>query len=301
MLVTRPITKEWRWAASAVVDHETATDNSESFTAKPLVAVGDTTEIETAGDIQYEHKQIRGDFSAGVAFPFGTPNADPWPEAKLDIKYKPTPDLQISTTLGRKGRVPSLNERYDPVQGNPKLGPEQTDHFEVRAIETRDKFRFELAPFYRFQTGTIMADPNLKGQYGAVDDLTIYGVDVLGRAQVHELVELGGGYSHVRSTNDMSRDAIPRLPRNKVEGWVQATPMPGLALLARVSYFGNNYQGLVLNEHYTLVQTTATWQASKKYLIVLRADDLLNVAPMTRAGFSAPGRVISVILQGTWD
>ena len=298
ILVTRPIAKDWRWAASVVVDHETATDVLEGAALK--TATGSTTELETAGDIQYEHGKIRGDFSAGVAFPFGTPNTSPWPEAKLDVKYKPMQELQISTTLGRKGRVPSLNERYDPVQGNPNLGAQQTDHFEVRAIETRDKLRLELAPFYRFQTGTIMSDPNLKGQFGPVDDLTIYGIDAIGRVRVHELIEIGGGYSHVRATNDKSRDAISRLPRNKVEGWIQGSPLPGLALLARVAYFGNNFQGATRNEHYTLVQATATWQATKEYLAVLRVDDLLDVAPITRAGFSLPGRVISLVLQGTW-
>ena len=299
VLVTRPITKEWRWAASVVVDHETATDTATSTMV--TTATGDTTELETAGDVQYEHGPVRVDAAVGVAFPFGVPNADPWPEAKLDVKYKPTPDLQISTTLGRKGRVPSLNERFDPLQGNPELRPQQTDHVEVRAIEQRDNLRVEVAPFYRFQTGTIMSDPNLKGQYGPVDDLTIYGIDVLGRAQLHPFVEIGGGYSHDRATNDKSRDAIPRLPRNKVEGWVQATPDPRLAVLVRVAYFGDNYQGATLNQGYTLVQATATARVTKQYLLVGRVDDLFDVAPATRSGFHAPGRTISVVMQGTWE
>lgn len=299
LLVTRPFAKDWRWAASVVVEHETATDDA--TTTKTVEAFGDTTELETAGDLQYEHKQWRVDASAGVAFPFGTPNTDPWPEAKLDVKYKPMQELQLSGTLGRKGRVPSLNERYDPSQGNPMLGAEKTDHAEIRAVETRDWLRLELAPFYRFQTGTIMADPNMKGQYGAVADLTIYGVDALARAQVHRMVEVGGGYAHYRATNETSRDAIPRLPRNKAEGWVNVRPDPRLALLARVTYFGDNYQGTTLNAHYTLVSATATLQATKQYLIVARCDDLLDEAPITRAGFRAPGRTISVVLQGSWE
>ena len=300
VLATRPITKEWRWAASTVVDHETATDVARSTTIS--TAHGDTTELEAAGDLQYERGKLRVDASAGIAFPFGTPNATPWPEAKLDVKYKPTQDLQVSITTGRKGRVPNLNERYDPVQGNPALGPEMTDHFEIRAIENRDdRLRVEVAPFYRFQTGTIMADPNHKGQYAALDDLTIYGVDVIARVRVHRTTELGGGYSYVRAKNDLSDDAIPRLPRNKVEGWVQGTLDPRLAMLARVKYFGNNYQGATLNKGYTLVEATATAQVTKQYLAVLRVDDLLNAAPAIRAGFHAPGRVISILFQGTWD
>ena len=40
---------------------------------------------------------------------------------------------------------------------------------------------------------------------------------------------------------------------------------------------------------------------NKQYLGVLRCDDLLNAAPETRAGYHMPGRVISIIMQGTWE
>jgi hypothetical protein len=33
---------------------------------------------------------------------------------------------------------------------------------------------------------------------------------------------------------------------------------------------------------------------------VVRCDDLLDAAPETRTGFHLPGRVVSLVAQGTW-
>jgi hypothetical protein len=36
-------------------------------------------------------------------------------------------------------------------------------------------------------------------------------------------------------------------------------------------------------------------------MAVVRCDDILDKAPETRNGFHLPGRVFSLIVQGTWD
>src|SRR5262245_36931526 len=138
-----------------------------------------------------------------------------------------------------------------------------TDHLEIRAVELRDNLRIEVAPFYRHQTGTIMADPTKMGVFSAIDNLDIYGVDVIGGVKVHRTTELGGGYSHVRAKSDASDDAIPRLPRNKWEAWTRATPDPRVTLLARVMYFGDSYQGTTLTPSYTLIQASMASQITR--------------------------------------
>jgi len=37
------------------------------------------------------------------------------------------------------------------------------------------------------------------------------------------------------------------------------------------------------------------------YLAVLRVDDALDRRPETRTGYHAPGRLLTLVLQGTWD
>ena len=53
--------------------------------------------------------------------------------------------------------------------------------------------------------------------------------------------------------------------------------------------------------NYHLVEANVTAQLSKEYLAVLRVDDALDVRPETRMGYHSAGRVISVVLQGTWQ
>jgi outer membrane cobalamin receptor len=266
-------------------------------------AVGDDSIVEPAGDVQYEHQTVRVDASAGVAVPIGI-GADPWPEGKLVGKWRPGfGSLDLTMTVGRKGRVPSLRERFDPQNGgNPKLAPEQADHFEIRAIEQLgDRVRVEAAPFYRHTTGIIRIDPTtmMLTNLGIVDFL---GVDLVGRVRVHPIVEVGGAYDYIDAHSaTKGPNPLDRLPQHRAEGWVQVTPDPKISLLARVRYFGTfTDQGTQL-PGYTLVEGTATAPLTRQYLAVLRIDDALDARPETRNGYHGLGRVISLVVQGTWE
>ena len=52
---------------------------------------------------------------------------------------------------------------------------------------------------------------------------------------------------------------------------------------------------------YALVDTSLAARLGGDWLAVLRCDDLLDAAPETRSGFHLPGRVASLIVQGSWD
>jgi outer membrane receptor protein involved in Fe transport len=304
-LATAPIGKEARWAASATVDHESARDSLAALTGK-----GDVTTIELAGDGQYEHKTVRLDAAVGVAIPFGV-GADPWPEAKLVGKWRPGyGHLELAATAARKGRVPSLRERFDPQGGNPALGPEIADHAEIRAIEQLDdRVRLEAAPFYKHTTGTVRSspDPMLMGKLVNLGAVDFWGVDALARVRVHPMVEVGGAYSYIRARQEAQGtmaavdDPLDRLPHHRAEGWVQVTPERRISVLARVRYLGESIDKTKLVSGYTLVEATATAALTKEYLAVLRIDDLLDVRPETRAGYHTPGRVIALVLQGQWQ
>src|SRR5439155_14851612 len=105
VLATRPITKRLRWAASATLDREQVTVDDHHTITRGHVSI-----VELAGDVQYERHAWRLDGAAGLAIPIGV-GADPWPEAKLVAKWRPTAELELAASAGRKGRVPSLRER----------------------------------------------------------------------------------------------------------------------------------------------------------------------------------------------
>jgi outer membrane cobalamin receptor len=317
-LVTRPIDKEWRWAASTTVIHETC-DVGTQFVS--------TTNchqalIEPAADLQYEHRTIRVDGSVGEAIPVFI-GAPPYAEGKLIARWRPMfGHLELIGTIGRKGRVPSLRERNEPGDGNPKLGPELADTFEFRAIEhINDRVHVEVAPYYRYASGIIVTAPvqdPTNPLFGKLINLGItqfWGVDVLGRVRILPIVEVGGGYSYIQvreygdpNSNDDVVDTHPLnyLPTNKFDAWVQVTPLSRLSAIVRAIYVGSAYgsgntSGEVLLPGYTTLEATVTWQINTKYLFVLRGEDLTDVRPQLMPHVYGYGTEVYAIFQGTWN
>jgi hypothetical protein len=317
-LATRPLGKEWRLAMSGWIDYD-------HVDVKDIIGdetKASTTIAELAADAQYEHKTIRVDGAAGVALPFvttipGAASTNPWPEGKLNARWRPHyGSLELDATIARKGRIPSLRERFDPTTGNPSLGPEMTDHFEIRAIEQlTDKLRIEFAPFYKHTTGFVRSstDPTLDGRLVNLGNLDLYGFDLIGRVHLERRIEVGGAWDFITGRSELdgviTLDPLDRLPHNKVEGWVQVTPDPRLSVIARVMYFGTNIDQTVVLPGYTSVELTATAPLSKKYLVVVKYDTAvgwdnglnLDAMPETRAGYHLIGDVFSLVLQGTWE
>jgi len=299
-LVTQPINKEARWTASASVARDSATASG-GMNGKVTGAV---TTIEAAGDFQYERGPARIDAAAGVAVPIGV-GANPWPEAKVVGTWRPSyGPVELTATGARKGRVPALRERFDSAMGgNQSLDPEFATLAELRAVaEAKDRYRLEVAPFFKRTDGTIKRDPAtmLLENLGQLD---AYGIDVIARATVVPRIEVGGAYDFI----GLSGGSLDRLPRHRAEGWISGKPEPRVTLVARVRYTGRFYDQAPATatepniRAYTLVEATATATLSKQYLVVLRADDLFNVRPETHLNTFGPGRVISLILQGQWE
>jgi outer membrane cobalamin receptor len=232
--------------------------------------------------------------------------ASPWPEGKLSAKWRPNyGSFELDAIAGRKGRIPSLRERFDPMTGNPSLGPEMIDDFELRGIEQlTERLRIEVAPFYKHQTGTVRSSPNPAdgGRLVNLGVLQLYGVDVTGRVTVEKHVEVGGAWTYIRATSDVDpTDPIDRLPHHKVEGWMQLTPDPHISLISRVMVVGASVDQNVVLPAYTTLELTGTAPINKTWLAVVKCQDLLNAAPEIRAGYHTVGRVVSFVVQGTWQ
>lgn len=300
-LATHPIGKDARWAVSGSVDR----DNARVAVLNGSVSKGDVTMFELAANLQYEKKTLRIDAAGGAALPVGV-GADPWPEGKLAVKWRPRfGPLELSATAGRKGRVPSLRERFDLTTGNPALGPEMASTGEVRAIyDIEDRIKLEVAPFYKRTNGTVRVslDPADMGKLTNLGKLSIYGVDTQARVEIIPNLWLGGAYNFIKAhSDDSGDDPLDRLPHHRGEAWVQGSPIDKLTLLARVRYFGDSIDRSMNVDGYTLLEATATAPLTKQYLAVLRVEDLLDVQPETRAGYHTAGRVITLVLQGQWQ
>ncbi|HEU4733705.1 MAG TPA: TonB-dependent receptor plug domain-containing protein [Kofleriaceae bacterium] len=308
-LATMPFWKQFRWAASTTIDYEKAAVSN----IDNAVVRGEHMVVELAGDLQYEHGQLRADLATGVAVPFGV-GARPWPEAKGAVKYRLLPELELTATGAYKGRLASLRERFDPEIGNRSLGPERIAHAELRAaLHMTDRVHVELAPYYKRSMGTIRVsdDPENMGHLINLGTIGFWGVDTMVRVTPHPMFELGGGYGYIKAhatattaadgmTVDLD-DPLDRLPRHRWDAWISGRPHARISGLARVKYFGSSIDRTQHVDGYALVEASLTGQITPRYLGVLRIDDLLDERPETRAGYHAAGRVVSLVVQGTWE
>jgi hypothetical protein len=96
-------------------------------------------------------------------------------------------------------------------------------------------------------------------------------------------------------------DPLDRLPRHRADAWISVTPHPRVAAVARVKYIGGSIDKSMTTGAYSLVEANVSAQLTSAYLAVLRVDDALDVRPETRTGVHGPGRVVTVVFQGTWE
>jgi outer membrane receptor protein involved in Fe transport len=308
-LATRPIIPALRWIASATVDYERArvATTSTPVGSGPVTVVnrGDVTLLEAAAGAQYEQGPVRVDAAAGVALPVGL-GAAPWPEAKLVGRYKVRPQrVEVIATVAHKGRTPSLRERYDAQNGNPELDPEIASHGELKVVATPvEQLAVELAPYYRRTDGTVRIVDGVMANLGAVD---IRGLDGRVTVRPHATFEAGAAYALTlaRSRNDDAGpwmdDPLPRLPEHRGDAWLKAKPLERLTAIARVRYLGESSDNAGPVAAYTLLELSASVTWRDDWMAVVKCDDVTDERPETRAGFHLPGRVFSLIVQGTWD
>jgi hypothetical protein len=303
-LATRPIIKQARWVGSLTVDHERARVES-TVGATTMPSRGDTTLIEAAAGAQYEDGPVRVDGAAGVAVPLGI-GADPWPEAKLTARWRPVQAVELSTTVARKGRTPSLRERFDSVSGNPDLAPELASLAEVRAsVEPREGTTLEVSPYWRRSTGSIVggADNHLVN-LGTTD---VRGVDASARVRVLDPVEVGASYQLTAArarnadTDPWRDDPLDFLPRHRGDAWLRITPIRRVVVMGRVRHAGESIDRMNTVSASTLVDASASAELGGDWLGVLRLDDMLDERPEVRSNVRGPGRVLSLVIQGTWN
>lgn len=299
-LVTRPIGTSARWIAAVTVDHERARAEVEREAGAETTR-GDATVIEAAAGGQLERGPIVLDAAAGAAVPAGI-DAAPWPEAKLAVTYRPAAAVELEAIAARKGRVPTLRERFQGADANAALDPELASHGELR-VTVRPRVGIELvaAPYVRRTTGTVKLDPEDGAGLVNLGELTVRGADLRARASLHARLELGGSYNLADAdSDDLGEDPLDFFPTHAGDLWLRATPRAGVAALVRGRYQGEVVDRGEVRAASVLVEASVTVQV-RGWLGVVRCDDVLDERPETRSGYRAPGRVLSLIVQGTWD
>lgn len=300
-LVTRALRRRHRIAMAAVLDHERAT----VLDAQAQATAGTATVLEVAANGQTQTATTKLDAAVGVAVPFGIGvNANtPWLDAKLVGRWQPHRWFELVATIARKGRPPTLRERYDRSIGNPTLGPEIANAGEVRLVVTPPRLRFEAAPYVRQSTGTTRVSM-ATGKLENVGQLRVIGIDLHATATVRKAwprLRVGAAYTPVRATTDLTDgDALDRLPRHRGEGWLEIDPSSRWSVRLRLRSYGESLDQGQTVPGATLVDGSVAFRWSHGNQATLRIDDAFDNRPELRTGFRSPGRTIMTGLALQW-
>lgn len=294
-LANRPLGPRVHVIGSAVLDSEEA----DVVGFDGASTGGRASLLEVAGGLQFADGPYAVDGAVGMAAPFGI-DAAFWPEAKLATTYRPLEAVAIKLTGGRKGRLPTLRERFRLDIGNEELGPEQVWFAEVEsALRPARWVRLRLAPFFRRSNGLIRFD---EGRDMLINSGTfdIRGFDSEIAIAPEEPVGGGATFSYIDAVSDeLGSDSLDFLPEDRATLWVQ---------LRRARWGGTvrlRYQSRQVDRGATLPAGTlldlSAWARLPADLTATaRLDNAVDREYEERAGVAAPGRVLLLAIQGEW-
>ena len=168
------------------------------------------------------------DAAAGAAMPIGV-GADPWPEAKLVAKWRPSfGPLELRRPADARAACRACASASISTNGNPDARSRDGEHRrgarDVRRAEIASKI--EVAPFYKRTNGTVRAsiDPTDMGKLINLGKLRIYGVDTAARVNVIKFLTVGAAYNYIKAhSDDSGDDPLDRLPHHRADAWVQGS------------------------------------------------------------------------------
>jgi TonB dependent receptor len=279
-------------------DHATDADNLGN------VGGGRSTIAEVgAGLLWTPIEKIRVQTAVGAFVPLDDPS-DPWPEAKLTASFLPRPWLEIRATGARKGRTPTIRERYQIGVGNPNLRPEMNTFGELAlAFKPRPWFILRTAGFVR-QTDDLIRFNDARTLQINYGDVNVRGVEAT--VEVGRGRPVGGGGSYQFA--DQSAPApgqmavgLENFPEHKGDVWVEARYKTRAGLWSRWRYIGERSdQGLPLAA-YSTVDLSAWTRFHRDLRGALRIENISDERYLIRQGQFAFGRTIILSLDGIWE
>ncbi|MGZ3428098.1 MAG: TonB-dependent receptor domain-containing protein, partial [Polyangia bacterium] len=246
----------------------------------------------------------------GVLLPFDNPSVT-WPEAKLVIGYHPHRMIDVLLIGARKGRLPTLRELIDPLQGalsNPdptkrSLDPEQTWHGELQlALRPSRFFAARLSGYVRRIDGLIRLDQT------SGHDINLGTIDVRGLETGFELLRdrlIGGGGTYIfedaySAVPGLGFDAIPNFPRHRVDVFLSSTWRRRIGGLVRFDWVSERVVQQALLPRYYVMELDVWARIWRNLRGSVRIDNLTNNSYLLLPGLQALPTTVTVTVDGTW-
>ena len=279
-------------------DHATDSDNLGN-TSGGRSTIGEVG----AGLLWTPLEKIRVQTAAGMFVPLDDPSS-PWPEGKLVASYLPKPWFEIRATGARKGRTPTIRERYQIMVGNPNLRPEMNTFGELElAFKPRPWFILRTAGFVR-QTDDLIRFNDTRTLQINYGDVLVRGIETTLEVGRGRPIGGGGSYQFADQGDPAPGQmavGLENFPRNKGDVWMEARFKTRAGLWARWHYAGERTdQGNTLAAYSEA--SIAAWMRIRRDLRgAVRSDNITDEHYLIRTGQYAIGRTIIFSLDGVWE
>ena len=249
--------------------------------------------------------------AAGVLVPFGDA-ATTWPEGKVVVGFHPHPVLSVLVIGARKGRLPTLRELYDPLQGSmtapdPRrrhLAPEQTWHAELQLqLRPHPLVAARLSGYVRRIDGLIRLDP---AAAVSPHDVNFGTIDVRGLEAGLDIARgrpLGGGATYIFEdaySPTLGFDAIPNFPRHRFDAYLSSTWRRRVGALVRLRWVSERFVQATLLPRYYEVELDLWGRIWRTLRASVHIENLTNNRYALLPGLAALGTTVTITLDGIW-
>ncbi len=263
---------------------------------------GRSTVATVASGVQFRSGAWKADAAAGVSLPDG---ATPWPELKLSVGWQPIAEVGVELVGARKGRVPTLRERYQLVSGNEELDPETSTFVEASATVRPLPWLVLKTGVYAREVEQMIKIDFDTGMLANLGDVSFRGFDAEVRIDPIRAAGAGAAYRFIDADADFDNagfEPLDFLPAHKLDGWVTLRLGTRAGGTGRVRFVDRRVDQREVLPRYVTTDLSAFYRIRTDLRATAKVDNLLDNRFDLRAnGYRDPGRLIMVGVEGVWE
>src|SRR5690606_2433824 len=216
-------------------------------------------------------------------------------------RYGVLDNLGVKLSWSRKVRAPSIRNLYEEATGNRDLEYETIDAWEG-GIEYQPTYWSSLAvSLFHMDVEDFIERNEVTDLFDNVEESRLRGVEVSGRAAVHERLGLYAAYSHLdaEDRSGTGRDELQNRPRHIFAAAADVKLLDGLGLNVTLRHVADQVfysrRGPLVKaeqEDFTLVNARLRWRQSDHLEFYLGADNLFDEDYEEEYGLPSPGRFV---------
>ena len=257
-------------------------------------------ELAIGGKLRW--RWLSAEAAIGALVPFEQPQVA-WPDGKVVIGFHAHKMLTINLIGARKGRLPTVRELIDPLQGNQALKPEQTWHGELQAQVAPHRFvQARFSGYLRQIDGLIRLDQT------SMRDINLGTIDVRGLESGIDLfrdqiVGFGGTYifeDAYSALPGLGFDAIPNFPRHRVDVYVSSQWHHRIGGLVRLDWTSERLVQLTVLPRFYVMELDLWARIWKTLRASVRIDNLTDNSYQILPGLQALPTTVTATVEGTW-